>query len=493
MNRINRPRPTANPTTPDAGAALMDMEQAISSLATTRPTFYRWLRAGRIKGVKIGRQWRFRRDDIDRFLRGESPRIDVPSDIKPLLQTLQERLGERASPPSGDLVLRACDLAIRLAIRLKASDLHLLPLPGSGSLQLRVDGALLEIARFDVKLHTVLADRFKGFGAMDTGIRDRAQDGRVTLKIDQQRMDLMITALPSLHGECVVACLHDLTLSLPTLEALPLSSRDRALIQRMVAAPSGLLVFTGPTGSGKSTSMCACARIAAAADTRLVTIERSLPFDLPQAVRVRVDAANGMGYAACLRAVLRVDPDIIVVEELRERESLEAATECSMTGHLLMSCYHAPDAISALRQIGELAHGSDAVLDELSLIVAQRFVRCLCPHCAVATTLSAADQRRAELVLGKGGSAKAKTKRAPGCTACRSTGFQGRMMIFEALEVTRELRSAVRQSATDPELRAIAARQGFTSMTADGARKALDGLTTLDEVWRFAPLPERPA
>jgi len=471
----------------------MDMEQAITSLATTRPTFYRWLRAGRITGVKIGRQWRFRRDDIERVLRGESPRIDLPSDIKPLIATLQKRLDGHASPPTGDLVLKASELAIRLAIALKATDLHLLPLPGTGSLQLRVDGVLVEIARFDPKLLGLLADRFKSFAAMDLTIRDRAQDGRVTLTIDQQRMTLMITALPCVHGECVVARLHDLSMALPTLEAMALSSRDHGLLKRSLACGSGLLVFTGPTGSGKTTTMYACAAASATPAQRLVSIERFMPFDLPQAVHVHVDAANGMGYAACLRAVVRVDPDIIVVDELRDREALEAATECSLTGHLVLTAQHAPDAIGALRHLAVLGHGNDAVLDELTLVWAQRFVRRLCAQCAVSAPLAVAAVRRVETLLGKGATAKSKTRRAPGCPACRTTGFQGRMMIGEVLEVTRELRAALRQSATDQELRRIATSQGFTGMACDGVRKALAGLTTLDEVWRFAPLPEQPA
>jgi len=493
MSRNERIRATADRTPGDAGAALMDMGQAIHSLATTRPTFYRWLRAGQIKGVKIGRQWRFRRDDIDRFLRGESPRIDLPADIKPLIKTLQERLNGRASPPTGDLVMKASELAIRLAIQLKASDLHLLPLPRLGSLQLRIDGVLVEIARFDAKLQVLLADRFKGFAGMDLAIRDRAQDGKMSLNMDQQRMNLMVTSLPSVHGECVVARLHDLSMVLPSLEAMALSSRDRGLLQRMLAAPSGLMLFTGPAGSGKSTTMYACAGVVATPEVRLVSIQRFLPFDLPQAVQVHVDAAAGMGHAACLRAALRVDPDIIVVDALHDRETLEAAIDCSLTGHLVLTSHHGPDALSALRHLAVLGQGNDAVVDELSLVVAQRFVRRVCPQCAVASTLSAADQRRVEVILGKGSVPKPKTRRAPGCKACRSTGFQGRMMICEVLEVTRELRAAVRQSATDQELRRIATSQGFTSMASDGVRKALDGLTTLDEVWRFAPLPERSA
>ncbi len=493
MPRTAKPRSRSAAPSLAAPAAsdLLDMDQAITALTTTRPTFYRWLRAGTVKGVKIGRQWRFRRDDIERFLKGEGPRVDLPTDIKPLIHGLRERLGERAAEPTGDLVQVAMQLSIRVAMRMKASDLHLLAFPSAGAIQLRIDGALVEIARFDVRLQPLMVEQLKRMTGMNLALSSRAQDGLMTIESDGQRIDIRATTLPAVHGECVVARFHDLSLSLPTLEAMSFAPRERAALERALKAPNGLVIFAGPTGSGKSTAMYGCAQLTATTEARLVTIEEHMPYSLPQAVRVRVDVEQGMDYPAALRAVLRVDPDIVVLENLRDRETMEAAAECAITGHLVLACLHAPDAIAALRRIADLSSDHEAGLEEVALVMAQRLVRRLCAKCAVAGAPAAASARHAELVAGSGGVAwstvKPAWKRAAGCPACHDTGYSGRMMVSEALEVTRELRFALRRNATDAELRSIAIGQGFVTMAADGVRKAAEGRTTLAELQHLLP------
>jgi excisionase family DNA binding protein len=494
MPRTAKPRgraATPGAPAPQTGSDLLDMEQAIAALATTRPTFYRWLRAGQVKGVKVGRQWRFRRDDIERFLKGEGPRVDLPADIKPLITALRERLDERDTEPSGDLVQLAVQLAIRVALRLNASDLHLVPFASTAALQLRVDGALVELARFDSRLHLLLVERFKRMTGLDVAIRDRAQDGMMTLKTDGKTIDVRATVVPATYGEAFVGRFHDHALVLPSLEGMSLGARERAAIEKALAAPQGVVVFAGPTGSGKSTVMYACAQLTAKPEVRLVTVERALPYSMPQALRVHVDPERGMDRPAALRAVMRLDPDVIAIEELGDRETMEAAIECSVTGHLVLGCTHAPDAIAALRRLADLTSENEAALEEVTLIVAQRLVRRLCVKCATAGAPPSAQARRAELVAGTGGVAwsllKPAWKRAVGCEACRDTGCRGRMMVGEALEVTRELRLALRRGATDTELRSLAVGQGFVTMAADGVRKAAEGLTTLDELQRSLP------
>jgi general secretion pathway protein E len=484
-----RSAPPAAP--PAAPADLLDMDQAISALATTRPTFYRWLRAGTVKGVKIGRQWRFRREDIERFLRGEGPRVDLPADIRPLITTLRERLGETGTVPTGDHLALAAALMLQTALHLDASDLHLLAMMETGTMQVRVDGALMGIATFDVRLQPLVVETLKRMAAMDTAVTDMPQDGRIRLRSGGRQIDVYLTTVPTSHGECLVARFADQSRTLPALDDLRFAAREKALVLQALQAPSGMVLFTGPTGSGKTTALYVCAQHASSPDARLVSVETHPAFNLPGAVRVRVDPRRNMSYPAVLRAVMRMDPDLVAIDDLHDHETMEVAVECAVTGHLVLANLHAPDAIGALRQIAELATGIPGALDELHCIVAQRLLRRVCADCAVAGNPPAALARQAERVAGSGGvmwsSLSPAWKRAVGCPACNDSGFRGRFMVVEALAVTRDLLTALRRGAGDGELRSIALGQGFATMTADGVRKAAEGVTTLDEVARLLP------
>jgi excisionase family DNA binding protein len=491
MPRTAQPTRTSRAREAPALPELMDMERAIAALATTRPTFYRWLRAGAIKGVKVGRQWRFRREDIERFLAGEGPRIEVPGDIKPLLAELRRRLGQRAAGIDGDPIDVAISLVITLAAQEKASDVHLVGFARDAALELRIDGALQAVARFDSRLLPLLIERFKRMAGMDPALRDVSQDGAMIVQLAQQRLSMRVSVLPTAHGESLVASLQDQELATPSWAQMNLAARERSLIERALSAPHGIAVFAGPAGSGKSTMLYACVGAIDDAKSRVVTVEEYMPYHLPRAVRVRVDADGGLGYPAALRAVLRCDPDIIAIGELRDRETLAAAAECSITGHLVLGCAHAADAIGALRRIADLDSEHGAALEEVFLVMAQRLVRRLCPRCAVAHAPSAALVRQAELVASAGGvrwsELKPDWRRAPGCDHCRGTGCRGRVPVIEMIEVTRDLRQALRRGASDDELRAVAVGQGMVTLAGDAVRKAAEGVVAVSELPRSIP------
>lgn len=477
--------------TPTAPADLLDMEQAIAALATTRPTFYRWLRAGTVKGVKLGRQWRFRREDIDRFLRGEGPRVDLPDGLKPLIQDLRKRLGERAGEATGDLIALAAQLMLQLAPHMKATDLHLRSCAGGGVLQFRIDGSLTDIACFDARFVPPLVEWLKRAAGLDPANTRQTQDGRIRIQHDGQTLELRVTTVPTTYGECLVARLLEPSSALMPFARLDFGVRECAMVEQALRAIGGLLIFAGATGSGKTTAMYSCAQRASGPATRLVSVERFASYSMAEAVRMRVDEGQGMSYPAILRSVMRIDADIIALDDLRDRETMEAAIECAITGHRVLGCLHAADAIAALRRVADLCSEHATGLEEVRVIVAQRLVRRLCPACAVAIKPAGPLLRRSELVTGAGGlawsSLKPMWKHASGCEACRDTGFNGRMMVSEVLEVTPELRAALRRNASDAELRSIAIGQGFASMAADGVRKAAAGMTSLEELQRSLP------
>ncbi len=281
----------------------------------------------------------------------------------------------------------------------------------------------------------------------------------------------------------------DLSLSLPDFAAMSFSPRDSSLIEGALKAANGVIVFAGGTGSGKSTAMHACAQHAATSSDRIITIGQDATGSMPHTVRMRLDPVRGMDMAASLRAALRCDPDIVALDYLKDRESMQAMAEISMTGHLVLCSYHATDAVDALRRMSIMCGNDPTALEEVRLVCAQRLVRRLCQRCSEA--LDGSGVRRAEALAKAAGMLKNPSKptwrRSKGCPACRGSGFAGRIQIVEVLGVTPEIRAALVGGADDEALRALFSTQGFMPMVADGMRKAAEGLTAISEIQRLLP------
>jgi type IV pilus assembly protein PilB len=488
-----RTKATAAPQTAD----LIDMHEAIAMLRTSRPTFYRWLRSGKFKGLKVGRQWRFYRKDIETFLNGAGPRIDLPVDIAPLQEELagllREAGGDVPKTASADEpVAHAVSLMIALAVHRRASDLHAATLVcdavgrTEGVLRLRLDGCLLVVARFDARLMDPIAEQFKRLAACDLHEKRLPQDGRILIRLGGATYDLRVCVLPNVMGESVTVRILGREALVLKLDDLPFSDHDRKRIQAALAAPHSLVLCTGPTGSGKTTSLYACLQTLSSSERKVVTVEDPVEYMLPWATQVPVHA--GLPFAHALRAMLRSDPDVLLIGEIRDRETLQIAFQCVLTGHVVLSSMHTDDAVATLVREMDIGVNSFLVADCPQLIVAQRLVRRLCPNCAVACRPTRSEVEDAADMLPQGMpnplAKDAHCRKAVGCPQCASTGYRGRTVVAETLRMTPELGRALRFGAATDALRALAIAGGMVPMVADGVARVARGETTLSELRR---------
>ena len=495
----NRGRATAESSDVGQAGELLNMDQAIKLLRTTRPTFYRWLRSGKIKGMKVGRQWRFERQEIKRFLKGEEPRIELRANISPLIKTLSKRakqLGaEEISLPEETKVQQAVKLMIRLGITMGASDIHLAPHITAEEqqkiavLRYRIDGVLYPTAEIDIRLLPAIIEQWKILAACDLH-ETKPQDGRIRFEgADKSRVfDIRACFLRTWQGKALTAHILRGPIEPNILDRIDFASGDKEKRLRWIDAPNGLIIFTGPTGSGKTTALYACLERVANPKLKVMTVEDPVEVAFPWIVQVQVNEREGTTFSSAMRAIWRSDPDVIMVGEIRDAETLRMTQTAALTGHLVLTQLHADEAAKALVRMVELGIEPFIVGDSTSIIVAQRLVRLVCPDCSKGERVPTQLLARAEKLARTGGlnwDALAKKFRKPvGCSKCKQIGYQGRNVIAEMLEVTPEISEALRRGASVEELRTIAVGQGMTTMAADGIQKAADGKTTLDEVMR---------
>jgi general secretion pathway protein E len=473
------------------------MNQAIQMLKTTRPTFYRWLRSGRLKGMKVGRQWRFYRADIERFLKGQGPRIELAADIGPLLAELSEQVTNcGASLPkheNGNDAMAAVRLMLHLTVAAGASDLHLSAQSDGIHVRLRLDGVLHPAAVYDARLHGAIVEGWKSLMGCDVHQTALPQDGRAVTETDAggEPVDLRANFLPAHGGEAVtVRVLRPDDVHL-TFERLDFTPRDEALLRRCLDMPSGLVLCTGPTGSGKTTTLYTCFKHLIRPEVKVMSIEDPVELQLDGAVQVQVQPKIGLTFPVAIRSCFRGDPDVIMVGEVRDPETANLCVQMALTGHLVLTTLHTQDAATGLARLVEIGVPAFVAADATRLVVAQRLVRRLCPACSKADTPAESLLRQAAQRARAGGldwDGLAASWRGPvGCRECRFTGYSGRSLIGEALEVTPEIGSALRRGATVGELRTIAIGQGMTTLAAHGLRRAAAGQTSLAEVFAVVP------
>jgi len=489
-------KPPARPATD-----LLDANEAMDLLKTTRPTFYRWLRTGKIKGLKVGRQWRFERTDVERFLKGEEPRIELRADIGPLvheLTTRADRLGARpVSLPDETDVQQAVAQCVRLGFASCASDVHIHPHLGEDGaarvavIRYRVDGVLQPALEFDLRILPAVVEQWKRLVACDPHESRRPQLGRMKFTYGDEPVDVYACFLASIRGESLTARLLTLTGAVISLDRIDYTPTDRQKLMRALHAPHGLILVTGPTGCGKTTNLYACLNHVAGPKVKIMTVEDPVEIDFPWMVQTQLNVPEGVTFPRALRAILRSDPDVIMIGELRDDETANLSLEAALTGHIVLTTLHADDAIRALVRMVEIGCPPFVVRDATRLVTSQRLVRLLCPDCSKKAELPAEHVARAIELCRVGGvdwDSLPKAFRKPtGCAKCNQTGYRGRNIVAEVLEVTPEIGSALRRDAAVDEMRAIAVGQGMTTMAADGVRKAAEGKTSLEEVFRALP------
>ena len=477
-----------NKANPKAGNGdLIGMDEAIAMLKTTRPTFYRWLKTGKLKGMKVGRQWRFYADDVRRFLKGESLRWDLPADIAPLIAALREKAGEKAdsvtSLSDAERVALAASLVFKAGVALKASDIHLDSVGDKARLRYRINGVLQVVAEFDSRLLPALIARFKGIAGGAIDIKNLPQDYRIPYEEGGQRYDIRMAFLPALAGETMSARISQREIQVGGLDWLDLNPGARKLLDRAMAARSGMVVFSGPTGSGKTTALYAAIKQVATPANKVVSIEDPVEGALPGVVQVMVNAS--VPFPAALKATLRADANVIVVGQLSDGETVPLAVKAAMTGHLVLTAMHAASAARAIRRIVEMGAPAYDVSEGVRLVTSQRLVRRVCPECSVNDSPTADQLKLAAKAAAEGGldfdAQPRKFRKAVGCPKCNMTGFKGRKVAFEAIEVTPVIAKLVRDGAPEEEIQAQAVRQGMLTMAADAVRRACAGETTLTE------------
>ena len=362
-----------------------------------------------------------------------------------------------------------------------ASDIHVEPLENSVRVRYRIDGVLHEVANHPRNLLSAIIARFKIMtGAMSIAEKRLPQDARIQLRLGDKDLDLRVSTVPTNHGESIVMRVLDksaLNLGLPQLGFL---SDDQATFEQLITLPDGILLVTGPTGSGKTTTLYACLNYINKPDRKIITVEDPVEYQMSGINQVMVKEDVGMTFAAALRSILRQAPNIIMIGEIRDLETASIAINASLTGHLVFSTLHTNDAPSAVARMADIGVKRFLIASAVRAILAQRLVRKLCSECKEPGELS--ERQIKALNLDAAQLADSTIMMPKGCVKCRGTGHKGRAGIFEIFQIDDEVRHMVNENLSTPQLRRQAREIGMRTMREDGIRKVLNGMTSADEV-----------
>ena len=391
----------------------------------------------------------------------------------------------------GRPIVRLTNWLLHRAVQERASDVHVEPQDKDLIVRFRVDGLLQEAQRLPKWTQSAIVSRIKILSNLDIAEKRQPQDGRLMVEVGGRRVDMRVSTLPTTHGEKVVIRVVDQGQSQRNLADLGMYPEHLARVQGYLARPQGIVLVTGPTGSGKSTLLYGGLRHIQTVSKNIVTVEDPVEYQIPGINQVQVDEKAKKSFPAALRAILRQDPDVIMIGEIRDKETAQIAFRASITGHLVLTTVHTNDAPSAVTRLIDLGLEPFMVASALVGVVSMRLVRTLCPRCRETYEVSAESLNRlgARDLAGD----TVTLHRGRGCGYCGSTGYHGRTGIYETLDVSDAIRGLVTQSVSDTTIRTAAIESGMRTMGEDGLRKVLDGQTTLDEVSRVIYLADQGA
>ena len=402
---------------------------------------------------------------------------DAALDEVDIMEGVELPEGEGGDAP----IIRMVSMLLIEAHRLGASDIHLEPLEKSFRVRFRIDGVLHEMQSPPKKLQSAIISRLKIMsGSISIAEKRLPQDGRIQVKMGRKSIDLRVSTIPTNHGESMVLRLLDKTSLLLGLPELGFLSDDQETFERLVRAPDGILLVTGPTGSGKTSTLYACLNSINKPDRKIITVEEPVEYQMNGINQVQVNSEIGMTFPAALRSILRQAPNIIMIGEIRDLETASIATNASLTGHLVFSTLHTNDAPAAVARLIDIGVQPFLVATSLRAIMAQRLVRRLCLTCKEPGHLSESELRALRIEASQ--LREASVMRPVGCEQCRQTGYKGRMGIFEIFEIDDEVRQMVNRRASTMVLRQRARELGMRTLREDGMRKVLAGLTSAEEV-----------
>ncbi len=475
---------------PPAGEVL-DLKSAADFLKVSKPTFYRWLAQGRIKGHKAGNQWRFYRADLESFLRAEEPSaLQVDSDA--LRHAVREARKARKLPPiewpeaetpEESTVVGTVNMLIRDAIDARASDIHIDNNADEALVRYRIDGVLNEVMSLPRDAARPLVSRLKLMGDMNISERRLPQNGRITVRHRDLEFDVRVTTMPAMFGESAICRILDQSSILIGLDRLGLSRPMQESFERILRRNTGMVIVTGPSGSGRTTTLYSALNLINSRRIKVVTIEDPVEYRLRDTMQVHVNRKAGLTFPVALRTFVRCDPDVILVGELRDIETIHACAAAAMTGHLVLTATLPTTAPAIITRLIEVGLEPFIVSASVIGVLAQRLVRRVCPHCKTDYQPDRPVLRRLEAQTGLDLS-NATFQRGKGCKECRQSGYRGRTGIFELLDISDKLRELIARPPTTDELRAAAIEAGMTPMLRDGIEKAAQGITTVEEVLR---------
>ncbi|KPL23050.1 MAG: hypothetical protein AMJ75_06860 [Phycisphaerae bacterium SM1_79] len=381
-------------------------------------------------------------------------------------------------------VIRFVDLLMSQAVKSRASDIHIEPQENSTVVRMRIDGVLRDMVPPAKKMQAAVIARIKIIAHMDIAERRLPQDGRFEMKISGRAIDVRVSTIPTIYGEKVVMRILDATAVKHELDQLGLEPRYLEELKDMLSQPHGIIIVTGPTGSGKSTSLYSALNYLKDPTKNITTVEDPVEYRLAGINQIQVKPDIELDFAKCLRAILRQDPDIILIGEIRDKETVEIAIKASLTGHLVLSTFHTNDAPSAISRLLYMGIERYLLASSLNMVIAQRLVRRICDHCKEPVTLKEEIIKRLHIDPEKAKDAMFHHGR--GCTACGGTGYLGRLPIFEFLVVDSDIKEAMITNSSEAQIRAASRAKGYGGLLESGASKVMQGLTTAEEVLRVS-------
>ena len=397
---------------------------------------------------------------------------------QPSLEDMGEGAGDEAP------IIKLVNLLITQAVNDRASDIHLEPGERNLRVRYRIDGVLHEVMTPPKSVQNGMTSRLKIMADINIAERRIPQDGRIGLKVSNKAIDIRVATLPTVYGEKIVMRLLDKSSVLLELQDLGFQPENFRRYQASYKKPYGMILVTGPTGSGKSTTLYATLNILNQTHVNVITVEDPVEYRLPGINQVQVNPKAGLTFASALRSILRSDPDIVLIGEIRDRETAQIAVEAALTGHLVLSTLHTNDSASAMTRLTEMGIEPFLVSSALDSVLAQRLARKLCERCKEPYLPTEEELLNAHFPFDPENEEIPKLFRAVGCTSCGKTGYKGRMAIHEVMTVTEEIERATVERASADEISKIAASQGMAFLRDDGMEKVRQGLTSIEEVMR---------
>ena len=383
-------------------------------------------------------------------------------------------------------VVKMATLIFDEAIKLGASDIHIEPSEQKATVRFRIDGLLKQHTELTKWMFSPLTSRIKILADLDIAEKRSPQDGRIRYSWNGEPYDFRVSTLPTHFGEKTVIRILKHDHSLLDLSNIGLSPENRNSLAELIEKPQGMVFVTGPTGSGKSSTLFACLNVIKSKEINITTIENPIEYKLEGVNQVQINEKAGVTFASALRSILRQDPDVILVGEIRDGETAQIAVQAAQTGHLVFSTLHTNDALSAISRMRDLGIPSFLIASSILAVVAQRLVRVLCPVCRREVELTSTLRNQIRLVLGNDSISRAYEP--VGCPNCNSSGYKGRVGIFELVTINERVRDAIAENASESTIRKILREEGFRTMVYDGIAKVEQGITSPEELVRIVQI-----